>query len=381
MSEQKKIATLEGVVFNYPAGNNALDKINLDLFQGEVIGLVGANGAGKTTLMKLLAGYMEKSEGKITFGDKPIEEYSNRRLNEFVTLVEQNPESQLVGPTVEDELARACRLMGYEGRVIREKVDFVLKLVRMKQAKEWYLDEMSSGERRRIALALALIADPSILMLDEPLSDLDMVGLKDTAATIRELKSRGLCIIVSSHRLEDILELTDRIAVLGEGRLLAAGDPQKVLSDQATLKLACITVPTVPRLFMRLMSDGVLPPGRFPVGFEEAVERLRDELDRRKKPAASGSSSSPLSRDTEKIIQTQTLPKIEDIAGGPAFDADKTLVLKLKPAQAAAAEPAPGTAGTETEAVEAKVAEGGEAKPGTEAEPSGKDSIASKLAL
>ena len=120
MSEAKKIASLDGVVFNYPAGNNALDRITLDFHQGEIIGLVGANGAGKTTLMKLLAGYMDKTDGSILLGGKPIEEYSNKRLNEFVTLVEQNPENQLVGPTVEDELARACRLMGYEGRVIRE---------------------------------------------------------------------------------------------------------------------------------------------------------------------------------------------------------------------------------------------------------------------
>ena len=382
MSENKKVATLEGVVFNYPAGNNALDRITLDLHQGEIVGLIGANGAGKTTLMKLLAGYMDKSEGKIVLGGRPIEEYSNRRLNEFVTLVEQNPESQLVGPTVEDELARACRLMGYEGRVIREKVDFVLKLVRMKQANEWYLDEMSGGERRRIALALALVSDPSILLLDEPLSDLDMVGQRDTAATLRELKNRGLCVIVSSHRLEDILELTDRIAVLGEGRLLAADEPQKVLSDSAVLKLAAITVPTVPRLFMRLQEEGVLAKGRFPLGFEEAVAALRDELDRRKKPAQPFS----VSKDTDRLIQTQALPRIEEIAGGPEYDVDKTLVLKTAPAPDQAAkppvpplppeaseEPAPEAPRAESETAPAGAAPAGES--------AGAGTVASKLEL
>lgn len=370
MSELKKIATLEGVTFNYPAGNNALDKITLDLHEGEVIGLVGANGAGKTTLMKLLAGYMEKSEGTIMMGGKSIEEYSNRRLNEFVTLVEQNPESQLVGPTVEDELARSCRLMGYEGRVIREKVDFVLKLVRMKQAKEWYLDEMSSGERRRVALALALIADPSILMLDEPLSDLDMVGQRDTAATIRELKNRGLCIIVSSHRLEDILEITDRIAVLGEGRLLVADDPQKVLANADTLKLASITVPSIPRLFMRLQAEGVLPQGNFPMGFEQAVERLKDELDRRRKPMASVQTASVQAlsshRDTEKIVQTQSFSKMEDIAGAPAPEANGTLILKAQTAASADS-----------------VQDDSASKAGAEqaSDISSKESIASKLSL
>lgn len=278
MSEMKKVAVLENVVFNYPAGNNALDKISMDLLQGEIVGLVGANGAGKTTLMKILAGYMDKTDGTIQYNGRAIEEFSNKRLNEFVNLVEQNPESQLVGPTVEDELARACRLMGYEGRVIREKVDFVLKLVRMKQAKEWYLDEMSTGERRRIALAMALIADPSILLLDEPLSDLDQVGVKDTIATLKELKNRGLCIIVSSHRLEDILDLTDRIAVLGEGRVLMLDEPQKVLSNEDILKLATVTLPAIPKLFMRLQAEGVLASTKLPLTLDQAVDRIREAV-------------------------------------------------------------------------------------------------------
>ncbi len=278
MTEAKKMLTLENLVFNYPAGNNALDKITFDLHQGEIVGLVGANGAGKTTLMKILAGYMDKTDGTILLGGREIEDFSNKKLHEFVNLVEQNPESQLVGPTVEDELARACRLMGFEGRYIKEKIEFVLKLVRMKQAREWYLDEMSCGERRRIALALALISDPSILLLDEPLSDLDQVGVKDTVATLQELKNRGLCIVVSSHRLEDILELTDRLAVLGEGRLLMLDEPQKVLGSDAILKLAAITLPSVQRLFLKLQEEGMVPAGNLPLSLEQAMERFREVL-------------------------------------------------------------------------------------------------------
>ncbi len=278
MAENKKIASLQDVLYNYPAGNNALDRINLDLYQGEIVGLVGSNGAGKTTLMKILAGYMDKSGGTLLLGNRPIEEYSNRKLNEFVTLVEQNPESQLVGPTVEDELSRACRLNGYEGRLIREKVDFVLKLVRMKQAKEWYLDEMSCGERRRIALALSLVTDPSLLLLDEPLSDLDAVGIKDTVATLKELKDRGIAIMVSSHRLEDILELTDRVAVLGEGKLLVLDAPEKALASEDLLGQAALNVPSLQKLWLHLQKDGLLPEGTLPTTFDAVYERMKAAL-------------------------------------------------------------------------------------------------------
>ncbi len=278
MSETKKVASLQELTYHFPAGNSAIEKITLDLHQGEIIGLVGANGAGKTTLMKLLAGYMDKTSGTILLGGRTIEEFSNRRLNEYITLVEQNPESQLVGPTVEDELARACRLMGYEGRVIRDKVSDVLKTVRMLQAKDWFLDEMSCGERRRIALAMALIADPAMLLLDEPLADLDVAGIRDTVATLKDLKARGLSILVSSHRLEDILEVTDRVAVLGEGRLLMCDDPQKVLFNQEILKLASIAMPSIPRLFLKLQSEGILPDEKLPLTFDQAVETLKAQF-------------------------------------------------------------------------------------------------------
>jgi energy-coupling factor transporter ATP-binding protein EcfA2 len=367
MSESKKVAALESVVFNYPAGNNALNKVNLDLHQGEIIGLVGANGAGKTTLMKILAGYMDKTDGSILYNGRPIEDFSNKRLHEYVNLVEQNPESQLVGPTVEDELARACRLMGYEGRVIREKVDFVLKLVRMKQAKEWYLDEMSAGERRRIALALALIADPSILLLDEPLSDLDYVGVKDTISTLKELKGRGLCILVSSHRLEDLLELTDRIAVMGEGRLLMVDDPQKVLFNEEILKLATLTLPALPRLFLRLQAEGVLASSKLPLSMDEAVARIKEAVDLR-------------------LEATQGLTNMGRVGMG---DLDQTRVLPAKAVMAAvaAAEASKAEAngsGSEKAASKAedRPAAGGEGRAeANSATGTSQDTITSKLTL
>jgi energy-coupling factor transport system ATP-binding protein len=339
----------------------------MDFHEGEIVGLVGANGAGKTTLMKILAGYMDKSDGTVMFKGRSIEEFSNKKLNEFVNLVEQNPESQLVGPTVEDELCRACRLMGYEGRVIREKVDFVLKLVRMKQAKEWYLDEMSAGERRRIALAMALIADPSILLLDEPLSDLDYVGVKDTISTLKELKSRGLCIIVSSHRLEDILELTDRVAVMGEGRILMVDEPQKVLTNEEILKLATLTLPAVPRLFLRLQAEGILASNKLPLSLDEAVARIREAVDLR----LEATQGLPIMREAD---QTRVLSAKAILpAASAANDAKDTATLEPVKAEAPAADAEAGT-------------ERAKADPAPDAadlkDPAGlKDPITSKLSI
>jgi ABC-type multidrug transport system ATPase subunit len=259
--------------------------------------------------------------------------------------------------------------MGYEGRVIREKVDFVLKLVRMKQAKEWYLDEMSCGERRRIALAMALIADPSILLLDEPLSDLDQVGVRDTVATLKELKNRGLCIIVSAHRLEDILELTDRIAVLGEGRLLMIDEPETVLSNDEILKLATVTLPAIPKLFMRLQAEGVLASNKLPLSLDQAVDRIREAV-------------------ALKVEATQGMQGMRAMSDNDRHDASETLVLKTETVKAIVAEAdaqAGKTLNAGTSASESEAAsEAAETVAKAEAEKSGpgsSESLASRLSI
>jgi ABC-type multidrug transport system ATPase subunit len=249
--------------------------------------------------------------------------------------------------------------MGYEGRVIREKVDFVLKLVRMKQAKEWYLDEMSAGERRRIALAMALIADPSMLLLDEPLSDLDYVGVKDTISTLKELKNRGLCIIVSSHRLEDILELTDRVAVMGEGRILMVDEPQKVLTNEEILKLATLTLPAVPRLFLRLQAEGVLASNKLPLSLDEAVARIKEAVDLR----LEATQGLPVMREldqTRVLSAKAVLPAVSPAVS----DAKDTATLDPVKVDASSPEPSASTSDADKAKIE-----------------SAKDPITSKLSI
>jgi ABC-type multidrug transport system ATPase subunit len=134
------------------------------------------------------------------------------------------------------------------------------------------------------------------------------VGVKDTIATLRELKSRGLCIIVSSHRLEDILELTDRVAVLGEGRLLMIDEPQKVLSNEEILKLASVNLPAIPRLFLRLQADGVLASSRLPLSMDQAVERIKEAvaLNLEATQALSMPSLPEKAKDAEKGTEKET---------------------------------------------------------------------------
>lgn len=276
MSNPNKAATLRNVSLAYPAGNTAVDKVSITLFESEIVGLVGANGSGKTTLLKLISGYMPLTGGYIELDQKPIEEFDEKKLNEYVTLVEQNPEGQLSGPTVEDELARNCRMMGLKGEEIREKVTEVLKELNMESAREWFLDEISSGERRRIALGVALLSKPKLLLLDEPLSDLDENGVRATLDFIRSYAKKGVSILVSSHKMDDLIKMTDRLAVLEQGALVQAGPTDVILRNQEMMKKAGVRMPSIAALCLELEEAGLIPKmEKIPTDLEEAKEIIR----------------------------------------------------------------------------------------------------------
>jgi len=279
MSNPNKTATLRNVSLAYPAGNTAVDKISFTLFDSEIVGLIGANGSGKTTLLKLISGYMPLTGGYIELDMKPIEDYDEKKLNEFVTLVEQNPEGQLTGPTIEDELARNCRMMGLKGNEIRNKVTEVLKELNMEPAREWFLDEISSGERRRIALGVALLSRPKLLLLDEPLSDLDDNGVRATLEFIRSYAKTGCTILVSSHKMDDLIKITDRLAVLEQGALVQIGPTDTILRNSTLMKQSGVIMPSIPGLCIELENSGLIPKmEKIPTTLEDAKELIRQAI-------------------------------------------------------------------------------------------------------
>ncbi len=269
MSDSTKIASLNSASLAYPAGNTAIDKMSLEIFPAEIVGLVGSNGSGKTTLLKLISGYMALTGGGIDLGGKPIEDFSERMLNDYVTLVEQNPENQLSGPTVEDELARACRMIGLKGREIDNRVTSVLKDINLVEAREWFLDEISAGERRRVALGLALLEQPKLLLLDEPLSDLDEEGVQTTIAFLNKYRNKGVAIVVTAHKLDDLIKITDRIAILSKGQLLNIAPTAEVLRDQENLSKASVMMPPLSKLAVELEQEGIISFDKFPLSYEE----------------------------------------------------------------------------------------------------------------
>ena len=205
-------------------------------------------------------------------GSTLIEDCNGRALNDFLTLIEQNPENQLTGPTVEDELARNCRLMGKKGKEIQDTVSKILKDIKLGNSREWFIDEVSTGERRRVALGLALLGSPKLLLLDEPFADLDDEGAKSIINIIKKYRKKGISILITSKQLDILYKISDRIGVISQGNLLMVNKPDIIIRNSKTLQDANLSVPPISALCLEIESAGALSFDKCPVEVEEAKE-------------------------------------------------------------------------------------------------------------
>jgi ABC-2 type transport system ATP-binding protein len=195
-----------------------VNQVTLELRPG-ITGLVGANGSGKSTLLRLATGHLRPDLGTVrVYGLDAWGAAAKRHIGycpDNDSFYEEMSGRQFV-------LAMA-RLCGYSAAAARERTDAALELVGMTYRAERPLRGYSKGMRQRIKLAQALVHDPELLVLDEPLSGIDPVGRSESIALFRQLAERGKCLLISSHELEELEKLTDHVAVMARGRIAAVG--------------------------------------------------------------------------------------------------------------------------------------------------------------
>jgi len=211
----------------------ALNALNLQIYQGEVFGLLGPNGSGKTTTIKLLLGLLFPTDGDAFVFGKPA---ADVRKNERIGYLPE--ESYLYRfLNAEETLDFYGRLFDMPADRRNERAQQLIEMVGLKRDRKRILKEYSKGMRQRIGLAQALINDPELVILDEPTSGLDPLGARWMKDLILELRQRNKTVIMCSHRLEDVQYVCDRIAILNEGQLQALGKVSTLLEDTNRLEL------------------------------------------------------------------------------------------------------------------------------------------------
>ncbi len=256
--ELKDVSYVYGAKTPFEA--HALNNINLAVEEGTVTGIIGHTGSGKSTLVRLLNGLERPSTGTVLLDGKDIwsapKEISKIRFR--VGLVMQYPEYQLFEETVAADIAFGPKNMGLNADEIQERVARYSSLVGLDPAVlEKSPFELSGGQKRRVAIAGIMAMKPEILILDEPAAGLDPEGRRNIFDAIEEYrKTENTTVIIVSHSMEDMAERCDRIAVLGDGELLAEGDTASVFSAPQILLDAGLDVPEITRIAMMLADKG-----------------------------------------------------------------------------------------------------------------------------
>lgn len=211
----------------------ALNALDLTIQPGEIFGLLGPNGSGKTTTIKLLLGLLFPTSGDASvFGEPAAKVEKNERIG---YLPEESYLYRFLN--AEETLDFYGRLFNMSGEVRRKRAAELIDMVGLSNDKKRILKEYSKGMRQRIGLAQALINDPDLIILDEPTSGLDPLGTRWMKDLILDLKKKGKTILMCSHRLDDVQDVCDRIAILYGGDLQELGAVDKLVEDQKRLEI------------------------------------------------------------------------------------------------------------------------------------------------
>lgn len=233
---------MKDVWFNYDEVT-ALKKINLEIKAGESVALLGANGSGKSTLLRLLNGILFPQNGNYFFDEQEITKKNmqdskfSKSLHQKIGFVFQNSETQLFCTTVYDEIAFGPRQMGLAEDEVSRRVDDCLKLLHIERFRDRTPYHLSGGEKKKVAIACVLSMNPEVLILDEPLNGLDPKTQRWLMEFLRSLNENGKTLIIATHNLEYLEELTSRGILFNEQHeIVADANIKYILQNEELLK-------------------------------------------------------------------------------------------------------------------------------------------------
>ena len=247
-------------IYNYNKKDQikALDSINLEIKSGDFISIIGSNGSGKSTLAKHMNCLLLPTTGDI-WVDKMNTRDTNKvwEIRRKVGMVFQNPDNQIIATTVEDDIAFGLENIGINPQLMRERVDWALKIVEMEEYKKSEPHLLSGGQKQRIAIAGAIALHSSYLVLDEPTAMLDPRGRKEVIDIVKKLnREENITIIYITHLMEEAVE-SGQVIALDKGKIALMGKPEEIFTQIGTLKKLRLDVPQITELALRLNKRGI----------------------------------------------------------------------------------------------------------------------------
>lgn len=276
--------SVEQLTFFYPGTKQAaLSEINFQVSPGEFVGITGPAGAGKSTLVLCLNGIIPhfqggNYQGKVIVCGNDTFEIDCAGISRYVGSVFQDPEAQIVAPTIEDEIAFGLENFGIEPKLIEERIEEALRLIGISHLRHRSTTELSGGQKQRVAIAAAIALRPEILILDEPTSELDPIGTIEVFEVLKHLNEEyQLTVIVVEQKINILMEYIQRLIILNQGRLVDDRSPREIISEPEKLERFGLRVPPVSELAFLLKKAGVYYK-QLPLTVDEAYRVLVEVL-------------------------------------------------------------------------------------------------------
>jgi len=249
--------TAQHLVYRYdPKDMPVLDRVSLEIPEGQYVAVIGPNGCGKTTLVKHFNALLVPQEGEVLIdGLSTKDAKAHREIRRRVGMVFQNPDNQIVGMSVEEDVAFGPGNLGLAPAEIRGRVGVALETVGMLRLAKRAPHSLSGGEKRLVAIAGVLAMKPAYVVLDEPTSYLDPAGRERVLNVLWDLRQEGISVIHVTHSMEEIVD-ADRVIVISGGKFLRDGAPRDVFRDADTLRAVGLSTPQVTELMWRLRAQG-----------------------------------------------------------------------------------------------------------------------------
>jgi len=227
---EKPLIETVNCCYRYPQGSIGVNNLNLMIYPGEFVSIVGRNASGKTTLAKLLTGLLKPSKGKVRIQGTDSKKTSPDELAGIVGLVFQDPNAQLFADTVEEEISFMMQNLQWPSSRMQQSLENTIETFDLDRVRKQYPRMLSSGEKQRVALASVLAAQPQVLILDEPTRGLDYTLKQSLMKYLEEYRKQGGTVVLISHDLELIAQHGERVILMSQGSVIADGSKHEVLS-------------------------------------------------------------------------------------------------------------------------------------------------------
>jgi lipopolysaccharide export system ATP-binding protein len=226
----------KGLVKSYH-GRRVVDQVNLEVKRGEIVGLLGPNGAGKTTTFYMIVGVIPPEKGKIVFDNNDITRLPIHVRSHFGIGYLAQESSVFRRLTVRENILAVLETLPISSKERRKRLGHLLEELKIAHLANHRAYTLSGGERRRLEITRALVTNPSFILLDEPFSGIDPIVVADAQEIIRELKAKGLGVLLTDHNVRETLSITDRAYLIANGRILISGTAQELINDAKAREL------------------------------------------------------------------------------------------------------------------------------------------------